>query len=382
MNLRPDLAFGKFGVGLDIPLRFETDSGNLRKEDWDEAYDILRRIRYFRYSTKNNPDPFYARIGDLDASRLGHGFIMNYYNNSLIYDERKIGLEFEYDFKSGGIEWMTNNLGKAEIFGARGYYRPLRTLTNIPILRQFAVGATYVTDVSLSDTLKRVDSGADDNISIIGFDAELPIIRTSMARLFIYGDVAKIVDHGSGQAAGIRLHLRGIGGLFSIGAQLERRFLGREFLPTYFDPFYERDRDTKRPDQLITQDKNRRGTYGLLFGHLLNTVQLVGSFERIDGVPESGRLHMHGSIPKTVSNFTARASYDDRAVDSFSDVFKLDENSAARLGIGYKINPYLIFFMDYVWTFRFDEETREYKVQKRFEPQLAFQYTFPLGGGR
>ncbi|MDL1878543.1 hypothetical protein FBQ85_25780 [Cytophagia bacterium CHB2] len=75
MSLRPDLAFGKWGVGLDIPLRFDVDTGNLRNEDWDQGYDYLRLFRYVRYSRKRNPDPVYARVGSLDAARLGHGFI-------------------------------------------------------------------------------------------------------------------------------------------------------------------------------------------------------------------------------------------------------------------------------------------------------------------
>ena len=114
----------------------------------------------------------------------------------------------------------------------------------------------------------------------------------------------------------------------------------------------------------------------MLFGHLLNTVQLLGSYERLDGVPNSGRLHILASIPDAVPTIKARAMYDDKGIDTFSDAFKLDENSAARVGIGYKINSFLIAYMDYVWTFRI--ENGERKVQKRFEPQLAFSYTFPL----
>ena len=206
INFRPDLAFGKFGIGLDIPLRFETETGDLRKEDWDEGYDLLRRIRYLRYNHKNNPDPFYTKIGELDAARLGHGFIMNYYNNSLLYDDRKIGLEFDYDFKNGGFEFMTSNIGEAEVFGARTYYRPLRQRTSIPIIRDLTVGTTLVTDVDIDTTGTGANSQARDDITVFGFDVELPIIRTSLTRLLIYGDVAKIVDYGSGQAAGIKLY--------------------------------------------------------------------------------------------------------------------------------------------------------------------------------
>jgi hypothetical protein len=60
----------------------------------------------------------------------------------------------------------------------------------------------------------------------------------------------------------------------------------------------------------------------------------------------------------------------------------MDENSAARIGLGYKLNQFLILYMDYIYTFRFDAKRNSYVVQKRFEPQLALAVTFPVGGGR
>ncbi len=378
MNLKPELAFGKFGMGLDINLRYNTETGEVRNEDWDQGYDYLRAIRYVRYGYKRNPEPVYTRLGALDAARLGHGFIVNYYNNALIYDERKVGLEFDYDFGIGGFETMTNNLGRSEIFGGRVYYRPLQLATDMPILKNFAVGATYVTDID-PDGYR----GTEDRVSIFGFDVELPIIKTDLATLALYADLAKIVDHGKGQAAGVDFHLSGIAGLFEIGAQLERRFLDAEFIPAYFGPFYELERDdpqNNKEAQLHALRGETRGTYGLLYGHILNTMRLTGTYERLDGVPRSGRLHVEAAIPDAVPKIAARGMYDDRAIDTFSDVFKMDANSAARLGLGYKIYPFLIFYMDYLWTFRLDQATQTYKVQSRFEPQLALAFTFPVGG--
>jgi len=102
INLRPEFAFGKFGAGLDFTLRYNTATGALRNEDWNGGDDFLRAIRYIRYGRKKR-DPFYTRAGALESSRLGHGLIMNYYNTTLIYDERKVGLELDYDFGIGGF---------------------------------------------------------------------------------------------------------------------------------------------------------------------------------------------------------------------------------------------------------------------------------------
>ena len=71
-NLTPELSFGKIGVGLDINVRVGED-GKVRREDFKDAKSYLRLIRYLRYGAKH--EPFYARVGALDYSRLGHGYI-------------------------------------------------------------------------------------------------------------------------------------------------------------------------------------------------------------------------------------------------------------------------------------------------------------------
>ncbi len=65
----------------------------MRSEDFKDAYSYLRLIRYVRYGNKN--EPFYARLGTLDYSRIGHGYIVDMYRNSASYDLRKVGVEFD-----------------------------------------------------------------------------------------------------------------------------------------------------------------------------------------------------------------------------------------------------------------------------------------------
>ena len=374
IHLRPELALGKFGIGLDIPLRYNTETGHIRNEDWNEDYDYLRLLRYVRYGQKR--ESIYARVGALDAARLGHGFIMSYYNNSLILDQRKVGLELDIDAKYAGFESVVNNLGRSELYGGRVYYRPLWEMQT-PIIKNFAVGATLVTD-----TDPDVNRDTDDGITEFGFDAELPFIKTSALQLGIYTDYARINNSGDGAAAGVELQMRGIAGVFDFTAQLERRFLGDEFLPAYFGPFYELERNEVRngivfrKKDLLKNAKDTHGTFGLLYGHVLNAIQVLGTYERLDGRENSGILHIEASLPSTLPNIAARAMYDRRGIDGFGDAFDFDENTVARAGLGYKIYPFLIFYTDYVWTYEFDENKQEYKVQRRFEPQIALSFTF------
>jgi hypothetical protein len=377
INLTPDVSFGKFGVGLNVNLLYNTKNGAIRSVDWDESYDWARLIRYIRYGHKR--DPFYARVGTLDAARLGHGFIMNYYTNEASYDKRKIGLAFDADFGTAGFETVTNNLGRFEVFGARAYARPLRPYIDIPLVKDLTFGATYVTDVD-PDSRR----GTEDGIYAIGFDIELPLIRIPMLNTFTYFDWAKIDSFGSGVAVGIEANLRVIAGVAEVSAKLERRILGKEFIPAYFDAFYEIQRfqplesgSVARKDQSLAliQDETK-GVFGELAGHILNTIRLVGNYQYLDQTANSGILHLAADSGDKIPVLALQATYDKMGIETLNDAFTLDDHSIARIGVGYKVKPYLMLFMDYIHTFQFDEAKNKYKAQKRISPRVAFVYNF------
>ncbi len=376
INIAPDIALGKFGVGLNINLLYNTKNGAIRAADWDEDYDWLRLIRYLRYGRKG--DNFYTKIGTLDAARIGHGFLMNYYTNAASYDQRKIGLALDIDFGNWGFESITNNLGRLEIIGGRAYVRPLRPVINIPIIKDLTFGATFITDTDPDHS-----RSTDDNFNAFGFDIELPLINFDMFKTYTYFDWAKLDTFGSGTAFGIAADWHIFPGIAEITARLERRMLGKEFVPSYFDAFYEIQRyqsgtGIRKSDALALIQEETKGVFGELAGHILNTIRLVGNYQRLDDTPDSGILHLAAETKENIPLISIQAAYDKIGVEKFSDLFTLDDQSIARVGIGYKIKPYLIMFLDYYYTFRFDEASGKYKAQERFSPRLAFAYNFDL----
>jgi len=372
ITLHPEIALGKFGIGLNINLLYNTKDGSIRSKDWDESYDYFRMIRYIRYGWKG--DKFYTRLGTLDGSRLGHGFIMNYYTNEAEYDERKVGLVLDADFGQFGFESITSNLGRLEIIGGRCYVRPLYA-TNYPVIKNLGFGATYVTDV---DPDKNRNS--KDGISEWGLDVELPLISTKALWLGIYGDYAKIVDYGSGQAFGGALHLKRLLGLLTLEARLERRILGEKFLASYFDAFYEIDRyvPPSHKEDVLDTTKSCKGIFGQLRGKIINQIELIGNFQRLDDQPKSGILHLGADATKLIPGLALTAAYDKKNIETFKDVRTLDNRSVARVSVGYKIKPYLILYMDYIWSFVFDKDQNRYVSQERYAPRLAFNYNFSL----
>ena len=101
MRLQPDLAIGKFGVGLDVNFEFDAQ-GNFRTTEYSTWQAVLSKIVYVRYGVKG--EPVFAKLGGISDFTLGNGTIVNNYNNRLNYPSvKKIGLEFDLDFKISGF---------------------------------------------------------------------------------------------------------------------------------------------------------------------------------------------------------------------------------------------------------------------------------------
>lgn len=384
VTIRPELAIGKIGFGLNIDLLYNVETGHIRTEDWNETYDYFRILRYIRYGNKR--DPIYGRVGALDRTRIGHGFLMNYYTNETAnYDNRKIGLALDMDFGTFGFESMTSNLGRMEILGLRAFVRPLRMITDLPIIKNLAFGASYVTDTDPDG-----NRDTEDDVSALGFDCELPLFNNPMLYSGLYYDYGTITDFGSGQAFGIEAQLKGIAGLFNVYTKFERRLLGEKFVPSFFGAYYEVERyrkeiipNTAGQDSVVGFYKadmlnglpEVKGWYGELGAHILGTFEVIGTYQWLDENPD-GILHFQAEIPDAVPKISARATYDKRGIKTVKDLSL--PNSVAAVGLGYKVNPWMMVYMDYIYTF-YEDDMGVLQTQKRIRPSVAFVYNFPVG---
>jgi hypothetical protein len=268
LTLSPDLAFGKFGVGIDINLHYTFTGGGTGQDfeiysgDWVPAdagltfFELyLPKIRYVRYGLKG--EPLFVKLGSIDDATLGNGFIMGNYANTLFLPERRIfGLTFDMDgalfnFPLLGIETFVDDLTAFDIIAARLFFRPL-SFTEIPILKNLEVGAALAMDIDPYKYITTRPEGADDfSATVFGFDFLLPIIANKAVTLAAFGDIAFIGKEVEGAATGGML---GVGGsLFSLvpyGVQL--RILGKNFIPVYFDSSYDLYRSAKY--ELVNSD--------------------------------------------------------------------------------------------------------------------------------
>lgn len=398
VSLAPELAFGKWGVGLDLNLHISSKDQKIREQDFDETYDYIRIIRYLRYGTKG--DEIYVRVGALDYSRLGHGFILYNYKNSPSFDNRKVGAEVDLDFGKWGLETVYGDFAAASVLGMRGYTRPLQFTPagSIPVIGNLEVGATFASDVrsdardtgvvitaaGASFDTSAYNTGA---LSVIGFDLGLPLFKLPVADATLYMDYAKIINYGSGFAAGIDLNFSAMG-LVKVFTKFERRFGQTDkFMPAYFDAFYELERYQSTPGNFSSKARTLEnvvspgaGYFGTLLVDVLGTIQAEGSYQKLDLDPNSGVLHIGANTGSKIPLVSVSAGYDKKYIRDNKDVFTLDERSLLYAEVGYKPYPFMIVSTLYTWTFAPQKdgagEVIGYAPQKRITPKVSF--VFPL----
>ncbi len=407
-HFTPDISFANFGIGLNLNIDVNKN-GNIRKKDFNTFSDYLSIIRYIRYGLKH--DPVYIKLGALDYYTLGTGNIIYQYNNSPSIDNRKIGLIADIDFGDFGFESIYSQFAEAGVVGVRIYVRPLKftSAAAIPIIGNLEIGGSYAADFnkysgvvftydpSIAGPLPpfpiRYYNRVEDRgrMQIIGLDVSLPIIRSSIFNLQIYSNYAKIINYGSGVATGIQINLNGLG-IFNASVKLERRFNKAQYIPSYFNSMYEVQRyrvnTTNRvyPSKAtylssITNPDN--GIFGQLNLHFLGVLDITGSYQRLDKMPNSGILHLVANVAPQGLPVVVRGGYDKLNIGNESQIFKVDNNSYMYFELGYKPLPYMIVSMRYNWTFTpvrdADNNVIYYQPQKRIEPRISFVYPFKLG---
>ena len=150
LALRPEIKFGKLGVGLDLVMYIDPQ-GNIRKDEWDEPTDFFDKILYVSWGAKG--DPFFVRYGTPENMTLGYGGLIYGYSNTMEFPEvRRIGLNGGMKFGKFGTELFVANFkdfGRGGgLLGGRITFNPIEKLT---------LGANIVTDINQYSGLKDFD---------------------------------------------------------------------------------------------------------------------------------------------------------------------------------------------------------------------------------
>jgi hypothetical protein len=303
VGLRPYFSIGKLGMALDLSLYID-ENGDIRKDNWDSADDIIEKIYYVRYGLQG--DPFYVKVGAIDSYRLGYGILMNHYINTIEYPTViRTGLEGGFQAGNLGMDVMLNDfkelnrpgglvagrlhysiVGKLQIGASavydRNQYAALadRDKDGTPdALDDLPDDKKYQVDTDGDGVPDAIDPDADgdgytDNPQIPGipyidpdsthlkpepfdlrkaqnrdhfafaFDIGYPVVDADYLRLILYSQYAKFEGDG-----GYGITAPGFLAKFAfINLYGEYRILEKKFIPEYFNTTYELDRAFFRLD--------------------------------------------------------------------------------------------------------------------------------------
>lgn len=357
LGFYPQFSRGQWRLGFDFTLEFDGNF-NLRDLDkdgkadtWTAFSDWLYKVQYVEYAHKG--DPIYGRIGEFDSYYMGYGMLMKNFNNNLFYPYvLQRGLLFDFgaeaiNFPYLGIEAVANDVLDWDVLAARLFVRPLAGMSN-PLISQLELGGTVVADLDSQQEYDSKnnrppkDNSASDTVTTFGLDAGLPIIQSEDMDLVTYVDWGIIVGRGNGISAGADFRYT----WFSLLAEL--RYLGKQFVPHYFDPFYWVD----RPGKYDYLNQFTDGYFGYLVGtdlNLWNVFTLYFHWE--DGLADdvdprilTGLVLSEDAWKKIGFHIT----YDKKGIGSFKDFADLD-NSLFEALFEYRVTDFasLVFIQQH-----------------------------------
>ncbi|MFK7899206.1 MAG: hypothetical protein AB8B61_00470 [Cyclobacteriaceae bacterium] len=382
IRLQPELEFGKVGLGLNVPLLFNTQTGDLRTEEFKNGAGPLKLLGYARYGKKKD-DAIYLKVGDLTGTYLGFGGLVNNYSNSVSFERRKIGLEFDILVKKMfGLEafYSDFNFASLNILGLRPYVRPFGK-TSIPIIKTTEIGLTYVTD--RDQTLSQYNDASgivtqsdflNKPFNAIGFDIGFTVVNTKILRLttFVQHSILQENDNlkneakntgdsygaGNGTSIGALANIKVSGDFLRINSRLERLWYSDNYLPQFFDAIYEINKDGKL-GSLISAEK-QQGIYGSLAGTFAGKIKLGGALLLPDNLSATAPAYfrLDASADNLAEKFNVRATYMKGGITDLKDAIRIDGTSLLNARLTYNVAKFIVAGVDYRWTFARDENDK------------------------
>ena len=278
LHLEPEVDFhfgSNVALGLGVPLNVLGYAGGfydkgvikLRPHDYDKPSDYARVLRFFTVGRKE--DNFYLNISQLFAASIGHGAIVRRYSGNIDHNITRVGAQLDAYWRWGGFEAFVGDVVQPQHFVAGlAFLKPLGFLTGDlgTTLGQTSLGISSAADFQAPYTLNRIpilnypvvrDDGEPDvretrRAQLVGVDLETKLLKTEGADIKPFFDYSRLLDIDTPSGLGARGQGGGGATLGALGrfnagevklhafrVVVEGRYFDGNYLPGYFDTFYE-----------------------------------------------------------------------------------------------------------------------------------------------
>lgn len=292
LGVDPGFAYypGDWAISLHLPLNLllletgTTDFGGLkvRRQDWDEASDFGRVIRFVSFGRRET-SPLYLSITSLRPHSLGHGMLMLNYQPNIDIDRSMTGGLVEVNSRYAGAQLRVADVTfQNQVLGALAFVKPLGFMDD-EIFSSLSLGVEYagdweaplcvrtgeagecvlggptagrplghqagpdpLTGESRDQTFIRTDPDLgrpyvdETAVHAVGFSGEMRVMKTDRSDLKLYGTFHQFLDHGNGVAGGLfGRFTTGERDVHAFRLRAEYRTFEADFAPNYFDTLYE-----------------------------------------------------------------------------------------------------------------------------------------------
>ena len=233
---------------VEAPLRLGLegdDRGRLRQRDWSQARDATRLIRRLQFGAAS--DPFSLHLGELGATSLGHGTLVDGFFNRITTDHHALGFRLQAHQPRWEVQTFTNDVLSPYLLGAHLRGRPPVLYDETSSLQRLQVGASLAVDANAPRSLDGDQVTTDAHwpavqdsqaTALLGLELSYPLLRRQRLALTSYADWNHHFDIGRGLHLGLLADLDLSEGV-QLSGRLEYRRLSDRYLPDYFDPLYE-----------------------------------------------------------------------------------------------------------------------------------------------
>ncbi|MEM8559783.1 MAG: hypothetical protein AAGG50_18330 [Bacteroidota bacterium] len=387
------LEAGRLGLGLEIPGR--TGIGSAYEEDYDELYDLARRLLYLRLSPTPT-SPLYVRLGPLERLRLGSGLLVDGFGTTAAWEERTVGAEVAARLGGVTVQGFLEDLRLDGLVGGALVLEPLgRSTSRLQGIRLTLEGAyDLALDASRGDSLDR------------------PFAAGATLQVPLWGDALAVGPYASGA------YQQGLGGEGGVSAEVGFDATAVRFVDlidaharvgvfafddgvpvTPFDAFYPVQRGTNRiiqADSFFQEPGDPRrpagaaadaieAGWGLLFAFdvrlgesfvLAQTARLPVDGQRV------GHHRLHAAYG-TERGLRFRFAFERGGLNRLSSFFEGFDADLTMLvfDVDYPISPRLLVSMRSRYGFaalpeRSPADPTSYIVERRFEPSLGLRLRF------
>lgn len=233
--------------------------GTLRQQDWDEASDYAKVLRYF---TVGRPEgEFYMNISRIFDQSLSHGTVVRDYNANINFNTTRLGATLDFNRAAIGLQGIANDLVRPDVLGLMLFVRPFRPFSESVLLRSLSLGVTYAHGVNqprrllyeaglfaptfgkpipLVDEELNMVGAAYAPMDVYGLDLEAKLVRLSENDLKVYVDFQRMQHYGSGATLGALFrYSHGQPATQALRARAEVNYFTADFLPSYFDTYHD-----------------------------------------------------------------------------------------------------------------------------------------------